>query len=108
MADYSDIVKNIDDITDYISNQELRSIINIGIHDAIRHSNNIGKNSSVLFDLTINTKNDNSRILKCETFFDSEITSEESKNINYPIVRRTTVEKDKQSDIVNIDIILEA
>lgn len=101
MLDYSDIVKNINDIPDFISNEELRKIINIGIHDAIRHSNRIGMNSSVIFNITVYEKNGTTRNIKCETSFKS------SEFINYPLVRRTTVEPDKQSDIVSIDIIIE-
>lgn len=102
MLDYSDIVKNINDIPDFISNEELRKIINIGIHDAIRHSNKIEINSSVIFNITVYEKNGSNRTIKCETYFKS------SDSINYPLVRRTTVEPDKQNNIVSIDIIIEA
>jgi hypothetical protein len=101
MADYSDIVKNIGDIPNYLLNNDLRKVINIGIHDAIRHSNNIGINSGVIFNITIYKKNGSNRLIKCETFFNA------SDLINYPIVRRTTVEPEKQNDIVSIDIIIE-
>ncbi|MCK9441700.1 MAG: hypothetical protein M0Q13_09795 [Methanothrix sp.] len=101
MADYSNIVKNINDIPNFISNEELRNIINIGIHDAIRHSNKIGMNSSVIFNITVYKKNGLNRTIKCETFFKS------SDNISCPLIRRTTVEPNKQNDIVSLDLIIE-
>lgn len=123
MADYSDIVKNINDSPDYLANNELRRIINIGIHDAIRHSNNIGRKSSVLFDLTVHEKIGLNRLIKCETSFQGSVPSEYSYDpingetnetphesntkINYPLVRRTSVETNKQVDIVNVDINIE-
>ena len=100
MADYSNICKNIGDIPDYISNIDLKRIINIGIHDAIRHSNNIGLNSSVVFNITIHEKSGVNRLLRCETSFKS------SESISYPSSKRTVVEKEKQNDIVSIDIII--
>jgi len=101
MADYSNIIKDIGDIPDYMSNEDLRKIINIGIYDAIRHSNKIEISSSVVFNMTVNTKEYGNRIIKCDTSFKS------SDSINYPLVRRTTVEPTKQNDIVSINVIIE-
>ena len=133
MADYSDIIKDIGDIPNYLINDDLRKIINIGIYDAIRHSNNIGKKSVVIFNITIHEKIGTSRNIRCETSFMGDIPSEynydpinEDENgiidsegetnetphenntkIIYPLVRRTSVEPNKQADIVNIDITFE-
>lgn len=123
MIDYSDICKNIGDIPNYLLNDDLRKVINIGIHDAIRHSNNIGMNSKVIFNITVHEKIGTNRLIKCETFFNgnvpniytydpvdgetNDIPNIENKNINYSIVRRTTVEPEKQNDIVSIDINIE-
>ena len=120
MADYSDIIKNIGEIPDYISNEELRKVINIGIHDAIMHSNIIQSKSSVVFNITVYKHNEEgNRLLNCKVLFNAStpdtytynpkesIVSEENKKINHPKLRRTTVEPLNQSKIVNIDINIE-
>lgn len=118
MADYSYIVKDIDDIPDYISNEDLRRVINIGIHDAIMYSNIIQSKSSVIFNITVYKKNDN-RALNCKVFFNASTVdtytynpeednvNEENNKINSSVVRRTTVEPLNQNKIVNIDINIE-
>jgi hypothetical protein len=122
MIDLSNIVKNIGDIPNYIDNDDLRKIINIGIHDTILHSNNINKQSSVVFDLTVHKKIDTNRTINCKTSFIGAVPNEYTYNpisenietpdssntkINYPIVRRITVEPSKHTEIVNKDIIIE-
>jgi hypothetical protein len=123
MANYSNIIKNMVDIPNYITNEDLRKFINLGIHDIIRHSNNINYSSSVIFHITINKKEGLYRTVKCAVSFKGATPSKytydpivdenegnphnENTKIYYPMVRRTTVESEKQSNTAYINITLE-
>lgn len=118
MTDYSDIIKDIDNIPDYISNEDLRKFINVAIHDTIAHSDIIQLKSSVIFNIIV-YKKDGNRKLVCNVFFNASlpetytyipeenIISEENKKINNPIIRRTTVEPLNQDKMVEIEINIE-
>lgn len=102
MADYSKIVLNIEDIPDYLSEDKLKDIINIGIHDVLRHIDTINTKSTVEFDITINEIIDNNRKITIRTFFKSGLHSE----VNSNNVVRTIVEPIKQVDLSYADIII--
>jgi len=99
MADYSDIIKDIGDIPDYLSNDELRKIINIGLHDIMRHADIINNTANIVVDITVNEKIGSSRDIECSIGLESDPDGE----INKPVVRRTVVEPNKQADVIKIN-----
>lgn len=96
MADYSKIVLNIENVPDYLSVDRLREIINIGIHDVIRHVDNINTDSSVIFEITVHEAINGNRKITIETFLESGLHGE----INKPLVLRTIIQPTRQNDLI--------
>ena len=99
MADYSDIIKDIGDIPDYLSNDDLRKLINIGLHDIMRHTDIISNTAKIVVDITVHEKIGSSRDIECSV----DLESDSEVEINKPVVRRTVVEPDKQDDVISIN-----
>lgn len=102
MADYSKIVLNIEDIPDYISENRLKEIINIGIHDILRHIDIIKTQATVEFDITVNEIVNGNRKITIRTFLTAGLHSE----VNNPGIARTIVQPDRQIDLSYADIII--
>lgn len=98
MADYSDIIRDLDDIPDYLANDDLRKIINAGLHDIMRHSDVIQGTSSIVVDITVHEKVGAVRDVECSV----ELVSDPDGEINKPVVRRTVVEPAEQDNVVKL------
>jgi hypothetical protein len=92
-----EIVKNIDDIPNYCSNQDLRKLINVAILDAMRHADVIQDNVTARMNITVSEIYEGIRTMKCDTSFISGLHTD----INQTLIRRTVVEPEKQNDIAS-------
>lgn len=99
-----EIVRDLDSIPDYCSNERLKNIINASIYDAIRHADTIEDNITIQMKLTLDQSENNTRNIKCET---SYVDLYKNENISSEYVIRTLVETEKQNDLVNIEFELE-
>lgn len=99
-----EVVRDLDSIPDYCSNERLKNIINASIYDAIRHTDTILDNVTIQMKLTLDQSNNNARNIKCET---SYINLYKNENTSSEHVVRTLVETEKQNDLVNIEFELE-
>jgi len=98
MADYSDIIRDLGDIPDYLANDDLRKIINVGLHDIMRHADVIRNTTSIVVDITVHEFGGGSRDVSCSV----ELMADPDSEINKPVVRRTVVEPEEQENIVRI------
>lgn len=92
-----EIVKSIDDIPNYCSNQDLRKLINVAILDAMRHADVIQDNVTARMNITVSEIYEGIRTMKCGTSFISGLHTD----INQTLIRRTVVEPEKQNDIAS-------
>jgi hypothetical protein len=97
----SEVVRNLDSIPNYCSNQRLNNIINAAIYDAIRYADTLLDNITIRFKFTLDPTLNENRKIKCETNYISDLNN--NLNLNNEYVVRTLVEINKRGDLVNVE-----
>lgn len=106
----AEVVRDLDTIPDYCSNERLRNIINMMLYDSIRHADMLQDSITARLKLTIDETIDDSRNIRCETSFISDLYQSpptgSPNSVNEHVVR-TLVEADKQNDVIDVEFDLQ-